>query len=249
MNRPRSVILVLAALVLFPALSVAQDHPVDQPADQIAASADEPAQPEGDSGGGHKRILGIIPNYRTSPPLTNYVPLTAGQKFRMASQDAVDPGTFALAGLFAVEAQLTEETPSFGHGAPAFARYFAAATADFMIGDFMTEAVYPALLRQDPRYFRKGSGNAWGRLGYAMRQIVWTHADSGHMQFNVSEVAGNATAMAIGNAYYPDNRTLSSNVSKLGIQLAVDTVSNILKEFSPDLDRLFSRTRASKPHS
>jgi hypothetical protein len=69
------------------------------------------------------------------------------------------------------------------------------------------------------------------------------------MQFNVSEVAGNATAVAIGNAYYPDNRTLSSNVSKLGIQLAVDTVSNILKEFSPDLDRLFSRTRASKPHS
>ena len=165
----------------------------------------------------------------------------------MATQDAVDPGTFVLAGLFAAEAQLTDETPSFGQGAPAFARYFAAATADFMIGDFMTEAVYPSLLRQDPRYFRKGTGNAWGRMGYAMRQIVWTHADSGRMQFNISEVAGNATAVAIGNAYYPDNRTLSSNISKLGIQLAVDTVSNILKEFSPDLDRLFTRSRAVKP--
>jgi hypothetical protein len=244
----RSVIFVLAALVVFPPRSLAQDRPVDRPGRAIAESTDEPQQAEGDDGG-HKRILGIIPNYRTSPPLTNYVPLTTRDKFKMASQDAVDPGTFALAGLFAVEAQLTDETPSFGHGAPAFARYFGAATADFVIGDFMTEAVYPSLLRQDPRYFRKGSGSAWGRLGYAVRQIVWTHADSGHMQFNMSEVAGNATAVAIGNAYYPDNRTLSNNVSKLGIQLAVDTVSNILKEFSPDLDRLFSRSHAVKPRS
>jgi len=248
-NPHRSIILVLTAISLFPSPSQGQDRPADQAVQQIAGSVDEPAQSEGDSNGGHKRILGIIPNYRTSPPLTNYVPLTTGEKFKMASQDALDPGTFVLAGLFAAEAQLTDETPSFGHGAPAFARYFAAATADFMIGDFMTEAVYPSLLRQDPRYFRKGTGNAWGRLGYAMRQIVWTHADSGHMQFNISEVAGNATAVAIGNVYYPDNRTLSSNVSKLGIQLAVDTVSNILKEFSPDLDRLFTRSHAVKPGS
>ena len=249
MNSHRSLILVFAVLFLCPAGSRAQEHPITGPDHEIAGAPDEPAQSEGDGTGGHKRILGIIPNYRTSPPLTNYVPLTTRDKFKMATQDAVDPGTFALAGLFAIEAQLTEETPSFGHGAPAFARYFAAATADFMIGDFMTEAIYPSLLRQDPRYFRKGSGGAWGRLGYAMRQIVWTHADSGHMQFNISEVAGNATAVAIGNAYYPDNRTFSNNVSKLGIQLAVDTVSNILKEFSPDLDRLFSRSHAVKPRS
>jgi hypothetical protein len=248
-NRYRSVFFVLAAIALCPTPSRAQEEPVARSGQQIAGSGDQPAQAEGDNGSGHKRILGIIPNYRTSPPLTNYVPLTTGEKFKMATQDALDPGTFALAGLFAIEAQLTDETPSFGHGAPAFARYFTAATADFVIGDFMTEAVYPTLLRQDPRYFRKGSGSAWGRLGYAMRQIVWTHADSGHMQFNISEVAGNATAVAIGNAYYPDNRTLSNNVSKLGIQLAVDTVSNILKEFSPDLDRLFSRSHAIKPGS
>lgn len=248
-NSHRSILLAIA-VALFPAFSQAQDFPADRSVQQITGGVDEPArQEEGDASSGHKRILGIIPNYRTSPPLTNYVPLTTRDKFKMASQDAVDPGTFALAALFAAEAQLTEEMPSFGHGPPAFARYFAAATADFMIGDFMTEAVYPALLRQDPRYFRKGSGSAWGRLGYAMRQIVWTHADSGHMQFNVSEVAGNATAVAIGNAYYPDNRTLGNNVSKLGIQLAVDTVSNILKEFSPDLDRLFTHSHVNKPRS
>jgi hypothetical protein len=244
----RSLVLLVAAVALFPSRSSAQQQP-DRDSQLVpSGSQEQPAAPD-DGADGHKRILGIIPNYRTSPPLTNYVPLTAGEKFKVAAQDAFDPGTFALAGLFAAEAQWTEETPSFGHGVPAYARYFVAATADFMIGDFMTEAVYPAMLRQDPRYFRKGTGNKWGRLGYAMRQIVWTHADSGHMQVNVSEIVGNATAVAIGNAYYPDNRTLSANISKLSIQLAVDTVSNILKEFSPDLDRFLSRSHAVKPRS
>jgi hypothetical protein len=243
-------VLVSVAVALSPARPSAQQQTPDRPSEVIpAGNPEQSAAQNGDAGDGHKRILGIIPNYRSSPPLTNYAPLTARDKFKVASQDAFDPGTFALAGLFAAEAQLTGATPSFGHGVPAYARYFVASTADFMIGDYMTEAVYPALLHQDPRYFRRGTGNAWGRLGYAMRQIVWTHADSGHMQVNVSEIAGNATAVAIGNAYYPDNRTLSSNISKLSIQLAVDTVSNILKEFSPDLDRLLARSHAAKPRS
>jgi hypothetical protein len=57
----------------------------------------------------------------------------------------------------------------------------------------------------------------------------------------VSEIVGNATAVGIGNVHYRDDRTLSSNVSKLLIQLGVDPPSNVLKEFAPDLDRLFSR--------
>ena len=47
-----------------------------------------------------KRLLGIIPNYRTSPSLQNYEPLTIGEKFKIASQDAFDRGTVGLALLF-----------------------------------------------------------------------------------------------------------------------------------------------------
>jgi hypothetical protein len=192
---------------------------------------------------GHKRILGIIPNYRTSPPLTDYQPLSVKDKFKVAAQDAADPGTFVLAGLFAAQAQWTAATPAFGTGVPAYFRYYAASATDFIVGDFMTEAIYPAMLRQDPRYFRKGTGGGWARFGYAVSQIVRTRADSGNMQVNVSEIAGNATAVAISNAYYPDNRSARSNAAKLGIQLGVDAISNVLKEFSPDLDRLFSHKK------
>ena len=188
-----------------------------------------------------KRIFGIIPNNRTSPSLQNYEPLTTGQKFKIASQDSFDRGTVALAALFAGEGQLTNANPSFGQGVAGFARYFGTAYGDFVIGDYMTEAIFPTFLHQDPRYFRRGTGSGWSRLGYAMGQIFWTHRDSGGTQFNYSEVIGNSTAVAISNAYYADNRNAADAASKLGIQLGVDMAANVMKEFWPDLERKFKR--------
>ena len=212
-----------AAAVLVSGPAVAQDPSADQP------------QPES------KRIFWIIPNYRTSPSLANFESLSVGEKFRIASEDAFDPGTFALAGIFAGEAQLNNSNKSFGQGAAGFGRYYGAAYAGFAIGDFMTEGVFPALLHQDPRYFRKGTGSGWSRLGYAMGQIFITHNDSGRTEFNYSEIAGNSVAVAISNAYYKDNRTAGDGVSGLGVQLGVDMAANVLKEFWPELERKLHR--------
>jgi hypothetical protein len=212
-----------------------------RPSTEAVSEQSTSSPPDGQLDQEPHRILGIIPNYRTSPTLKDYQPLTPREKLKMATEDSFDRGTFVLAGLFAADAQLTTSTPSFGHGIAAYPRYYAAAMTDFVVGDFMTEAVLPALLRQDPRYFRRGTGSGWSRLGYAVGQIFWTHTDSGGAQFNVSEIAGNATAVAIGNAYYPDNRTVSANVFKVGVQIGVDMAANILKEFAPDLDHVFSR--------
>ena len=225
-------------LALVPALAFCQqaapDDPI-QPGTSHSRESNEAPQPEA------KRIFGIVPNFRTSPSLKDYEPLPTAEKFKIAGQDAFDRGTFALAALFAGQSQLTDGTPSFGQGVAGYARYFGTAYADFTIGDYMTEAIFPTLLHQDPRYFRKGVGSGKARLVYAMSQIFWTHKDSGGTQFNYSEVIGNSTAVAISNAYYPDNRTASNAIGKLGIQLAVDMSSNILKEFWPDFERRFSR--------
>ena len=188
-----------------------------------------------------KRILGIVPNYRTSPSLEEYKPLTAAEKFKIASQDSFDRGTLALAALFGGQSQLTNQNRSFGQGAAGFGRYFGSAYGDFVIGDYMTEGVFPTLLHQDPRYFRRGEGSGWSRLRYAMGQIFWTHRDSGGTQFNYSEIVGNSTAVAISNAYYADNRTAKDAVSKLGMQLGVDAAANVLKEFWPEIERKFRR--------
>jgi hypothetical protein len=188
-----------------------------------------------------KRILGIIPNYRTSPSLTDYKPLTTREKFKLATKDSFDRGTVVLAGLFGAEGQLTNANRSFGQGAAGYGRYFGASYGDFVIGNYMTEAVFPTLLHQDPRYFRRGTGSGLSRLGYAVRQTFWTHRDSGGTQFNYSEIVGNSAAVAISNAYYADNRTARDAVPKLGVQIGVDMAANVLKEFWPDLHRKLQR--------
>jgi hypothetical protein len=188
-----------------------------------------------------KRILGIIPNYRTFPTLTDYKPLTAKEKFKIASDDSFDPGTFVMAAAFAGEGQLSKSESAFGQGVEGYSHYLVTAYADFAIGDFMTEAIYPTILHQDPRYFRRGTGSGLARLGYAMGQIFWTHKDSGGSQFNYSEIVGNSTAVAISTAYYPEGRDWGSAASKLGTQVGIDMAGNILKEFWPDLQRKFSR--------
>lgn len=110
-----------------------------------------------------------------------------------------------------------------------------------MIGNYMSEAIFPTLLHQDPRYFRRAAGSKWSRLGYAMGQIVWTHTDSDRTQLNYSEILGNSTAVAISNLYYPDSRNAADATAKLGTQIGVDMASNILKEFWPDISRRFSK--------
>ncbi len=198
---------------------------------------DAPAPPPVES----KRIFGIFPNNRTAPTLKNHKPLSPKEKFAIARQDTFDRGTIFLAAVFAAEGQRTNAAPSFGQGVKGYGHYFAASYGDAIVGNYMTEAIYPTLLHQDPRYFRRGIGSGWSRLEYAMGQIFWTHADSDRTQFNYSEILGNSTAVAISNIYYPDNRNVSDAASRLGVQIGVDMASNVLKEFWPDVNRMFSR--------
>ena len=188
------LILTLLATAFFagtaPPDCLAQQLPQEASASQQAADSQSgDAQPETES----KRIWGIIPNYRTSPTLKDYVPLTPHEKWTIAADDSLDRGSFMLAALFGAQGLIFDSNPSFGHGLKGYARYYAASLSDWVVGDVMTEAVYPIVLRQDPRYFRRGEGSGWSRLGYSMGQIFWTHADSSRTEFNYSEVVGNAT--------------------------------------------------------
>ena len=223
---------LLIGLTLVVAPAYGQEGEAQRILDPANSSPLEPAS---------KRIFGIIPNNRTYPSLVHYKPLTARDKFKIATQDASDRGTFVMAAAFAGKAQADNSNPSFGQGAAGYARYFGTAYCDLVVGDYMTEAIYPALLHQDPRYFRRGTGSGWSRLGYSMGQIFWTHKDSGGTTFNFSEVLGNATSTAISNAYYPEGRNAGHNVSKFGMAIGIDMVSNVMKEFWPDLSRKLSR--------
>jgi hypothetical protein len=112
-----------------------------------------------------------------------------------------------------------------------------------MIGNMMTEGFAPALLHEDPRYFRLGEGSGPRRTFYAVTRILVTPTDKNHETFNFAEWGGNATAVAISNAYYADGRNAVNNAERLLIQCGTDALSNVLKEFWPDVKRHFSKKK------
>jgi hypothetical protein len=184
-----------------------------------------------------KRILGVIPNYRTTESSLPFEPLSAKQKMTIAAKDSFDWPLFLTGAAFAGVDQIENQNPSFGQGVQGYAKRYGTSYGDLMIGNMMAEGIWPAILKEDPRYFRLGAGHLAHRLGYAATRIFVTRMDTGGWRFNVSELAGNAVATAIANAYYPDGRDVRDNVQRLATQMATDSVSNVLKEFWPDIKR------------
>jgi hypothetical protein len=228
----RSWIRTVALLVLGAAGSSAQNAPGSaNPADPVI-----PVQED-------KRIFGVLPNNRTTEESIPFHPISGAQKFHIAVLDSFDwpviPTSAAFAGLY----QLENQNPSFGQGVKGYAQRLATAYGDQMIGNIMTEGLVPWITHEDPRYFRRGEGTFFGRTGFALRQIVITRTDSGGHVFNFSEWGGNAAAVAISNAYYPDTRTASDNVQRLLIACGTDAFSNVLKEFWPDVKKWLHRKK------
>jgi hypothetical protein len=173
-----------------------------------------------------------------------FQPITSKQKILIGLKDSFDWPVYITGGAFAALYQIENQNPSFGQGMKGYARRYGTALADQVIGNMMTESFMPALLHQDPRYFRIGKhhGGKLYRMGYAASRIFVSRTDSGGQQFNYSEWLGNGAAVAISNAYYPDTRTVSDNIERLGIACATDAFSQEMKEFWPDVKHfLFHR--------
>ncbi len=184
-----------------------------------------------------KRLFGIIPNYRADNYTTQYVPLTTAGKFAIARRDSFDwPNYFLLAGL-ALQAQVAAGGFLHSGGLNGFGRYYSRGLADQVIGAYVTEAILPSLLHEDPRYFRLGKGTLLRRTFNATSWVFVVKHDDGSSGFFISEVIGNMGVTALGTLYYPDSRTASASLERYGMALGNDMISNLLTEFWPDIRR------------
>src|SRR5437899_12409799 len=95
----------------------------------------------------------------------------------------------------------------------------------------MMTAVFPSILREDPRYYQRGKGRFGHRAFYSISRLFVTRTDSGHTRFNFSEIVGNAVAGGISNIYHPpEDRTVSRNLNTCGMLILLVGVSNELHE-------------------
>jgi hypothetical protein len=182
-----------------------------------------------------KRVLGVLPNYRTVDGSLPFAPITGEKKISIALHDSFDWPNYVMSAALTLVAPGKNEAASYGTGVRKFANLYVRSTVDQITGNMLTEGFMPVLLHDDPRYFRKGSGTSWSRLETTMSQIVITRRDTGRRTFNVPEVLGNAIAVGISSFYSPNLRSWSHGTEKLGLMISTDAFSNVMKEFGPDL--------------
>lgn len=186
-----------------------------------------------------QRILGVIPNfYVTYDP--EAAPLNAKQKFELAWKSSIDPVNFAITGGVSGVEQATNSFSGYGQGAEGYAKRYGANYADFLTSTFIGSAILPSLLKQDPRYFYKGTGTVRERLRYAFATAVICKGDNGHWQPNYSGIAGSLAAGAISNLYYPaSNRggvalTFENALIGIGSTALANTIQEfVIKKFTP----------------
>lgn len=208
------------------------------------------------AGTSNDRLFYALPNFLTLENGGHVALLTAKQKFAVVARGSFDYVQIPWYGFLAGISQAENSEPGFGQGAAGYGKRFGSALADGTIENFMTGAVLPSLLRQDPRFFQSGKGGFTRRAGYAVSRIFVTRTDSGGEQFNYSEIVGSAMSAAISTySYHPtsrliatksgprfieSDRTLTNTASVWGSQIGYDTLTIVVKEFWPDIHRKLS---------
>jgi len=209
------------------------DPAVNKTGDEVGKS-----KLEKETGTKNDRIFAVLPNYGFVAGSKALPPLTAGKKFRLATASVFDWAAFPFNGVLAGIAQAKNDPESYGQGWDAYAKRYGESFADNSIGTYMTTAIFPSLLHEDPRYYQMRQGKFYSRAYYAMNRLFVTRTDSGSTRFNYSESIGNATAAAISNIYHPaEDRTAARNATTFGFLIFYDGLSNELKEFWPDIKR------------
>ena len=151
-----------------------------------------------------QRVLGIVPNFYVTYD-HNAVPLTTRQKWQLTWRSDVDVVTIATTGLIAGIQLADNALPGYGRGAQGYAKRFGAGYANTVTNTFIGSAILPTLLKQDPRYFYKGTGSVNSRIWYALANSVICKGDNGRWQPNYSAIVGGLASGAIANLYYPSS--------------------------------------------
>jgi hypothetical protein len=195
-------------------------------------------------GTSNDRLFFALPNFLTLENAANVPPLSSKEKFMVVLRSSFDYVEYPWYGFLAGISQAENSEPGYGQGAAGYGKRYGAAFADGTIENFLTSAILPSALHQDPRFFQLGKGSFAHRTEYAVSRIFITRTDSGHSQFNFSEIVGSALSAGISTyGYHPrGDRNLPNGASVWGTQVGYDTVTIVVKEFWPDIRRKLRRT-------
>jgi hypothetical protein len=190
-----------------------------------------------------KRILGIMPNFRSVSADIKLPPMTAKQKFIIAGKDTFDYSSFFIAGIQAGFAMDGNSYPEFHQGVKGYARYYWHTLADTVDENFMVGGLGPMIFHQDNRFYTLGHGGFRRRSFYALTRVLVSRKDNGNPTFNFAEIIGSGAASGVSTLYYPTKyRTWTKVGQKWLTSDIIDGANFMLKEFWPNINKFLFHT-------
>jgi hypothetical protein len=184
-----------------------------------------------------KRILGIMPNFRSVSRDTKLPAQTAKEKFIIAGHDTFDYSSFFIAGIQAGFAMNGDSYPEFHQGLKGYGRYYWHTLADTIDENFMVGGVGPAVFHTDNRFYTLGHGSFFKRTAYATSRVIITRKDNGAETVNLAELIGAGAAAGISSTYYPTKYQTWTKVGQKWLTgTIIDGANFMLKEFWPDIN-------------
>jgi hypothetical protein len=197
---------------------------VDVKVDPVEVASEEMKEEE------HQRVFGFIPNFYVT---YNHeaAPLTTKLKFHLAWKSTTDPITVAGTAFLAGLQQAGDEYPEFGQGMEGYGKRLGAGYGDVISSTFLSGAIFPSLLHQDPRYYFQGSGSTRSRLLHAVENSVRCKGDNGNWQFNYSNMLGVFGGAAVSSYLYPTKNRATFTLSAGFVRLGESSLAGFVQEF------------------
>jgi len=194
---------------------------------------------EFDGSNSHELQRQDMRTWKSLPDAPSVQPPTQAEKFRAFVDEARSPLTLGAAGL---DAGIMRETElgRLGSGrAASLTSLYKGALIQKESNAFFSKYLYPALLKQDPRYHPSSSQSFLGRATYAASRVLITRNDSGKTTLNTSYFLGVLTSVAISTAYRPYwTRSTSATFKTFGSTIGSDAGINVLHEFAPGIRKM-----------
>jgi hypothetical protein len=166
---------------------------------------------------------------------------TAFDKLEFAAREQFSLTVFAPGLSGAGWQQLIDGNPKFGTDSAGFGERFGAVMLRAATGRILGDGVFPALLHEDPRYYRVGNGPKAERALLSARQTFYRRDDDGQYRFNWSGSLAHFVASGLEMTYYPHVSAHGSVVvESFALSFAGDATGKLFREFLPDV---FSRLR------
>jgi len=171
----------------------------------------------------------------SSPDLA--VPLAVEDKFALYLKRTYGPGAFLKSGAVAGINQARNRPVEWGRGWDGYGDRFESSMGQRAVANTISFGV-GALRREDPRYFPSGQTRILARIGSALAQTFVVHTDNGGRTVAIGRVAGAFGGGFVSRTWQPEGHGIIwPGVQSGAISLASGAVSNVIREFWPDIKK------------